>query len=74
MAATASALTPFVVTFVVILNTTAADPEMLQHVCVADLSSRIPLSLLLLFIFFMFNRNKRIVNLAVETAIFELFF
>ncbi|KAK9178180.1 hypothetical protein WN943_027370 [Citrus x changshan-huyou] len=31
MAATASALTPFVVTFVVILNTTAADPEMLQH-------------------------------------------
>ncbi|KAK9230287.1 hypothetical protein WN944_023254 [Citrus x changshan-huyou] len=38
-AAAASALTLFVVTFAVILNTTAADPEMLQDVCVADLSS-----------------------------------
>uniref|UniRef100_A0A1S8ACW2 Uncharacterized protein n=1 Tax=Citrus limon TaxID=2708 RepID=A0A1S8ACW2_CITLI len=39
-AAAASALTLFVVTFAVILNTTAADPEMLQDVCVADLDSR----------------------------------
>ena len=53
-AAAASALTLFVVTFAVILNTTAADPEMLQDVCVADLDSRIPLSLLLFCISFSF--------------------
>lgn len=43
--AAASALTLFVVTFAVILNTAAADPDMLQDVCVADLSSSILLSL-----------------------------
>ena len=53
-AVAASALTLFVVTFAVILNTTVAEPKMLQDVCVADLSSRIPLSLLLLCISFSF--------------------
>ncbi|ESR37186.1 Germin-like protein 5-1 [Citrus sinensis] len=40
-AAAAGALTLFVVTVAVILNTAAADPEMLQDVCVADLTSPI---------------------------------
>ncbi|KAL9451471.1 hypothetical protein AB3S75_013103 [Citrus x aurantiifolia] len=40
-AAATSALTLFVVTFAVILNTTDADPKILQDVCVADLSSRV---------------------------------
>jgi len=51
-----AALVPlFVTTFALVLAAAAADPDLLQHVCVADLTSGTPVLLLSSFLFFLFN-------------------
>ncbi len=51
-----AALVPlFVTTFALVLAAAAADPDLLQDVCVADLTSGTPVLLLSSFLFFLFN-------------------
>ena len=58
----AAVLALFVITFAVVLGPAAADPDLLQDVCVADLTSGTPIILLLFFPFKVLSLFSHSVN------------